>query len=361
MKDETKYYAGGAAEGFGTYGGNVINSIVWGNNGENYKNSSLLYSCSTPLPAGIGNIATDPLFIDSVNNIFRLQSISLCFNKGSNGSVKTEVDLDGYPRILDGVVDMGAYECGIAQNFAHRYDLPETTIAVCGSASSSCIVFDNQTVQIKGALLGDNKSQGFTFSPTGSGRLIFRWNVSSEYSFDTLNFYMDSVLTAQISGKNVSWTSVTNTVTEVGTHTFKWEYAKDGDTSVGQDSAWIADVVWTTATTTTEVPVPFSWLNQYSPMLGFAGGDYEAAALADVDGDGHLAWQEYVAGSVPTNRESVLRTLIAVSNGLSCVTWTPDVVTARVYRVTGKTHLTDGAWGATNGASRFFRVKVSMP
>ncbi|MDD4019287.1 MAG: hypothetical protein PHV28_15250 [Kiritimatiellae bacterium] len=43
------------------------------------------------------------------------------------------------------------------------------------------------------------------------------------------------------------------------------------------------------------------------------------------------------------------------------MTWTPNLGTARVYKVDGKTNLTDGSWGATNGASRFFRVKVSMP
>lgn len=172
---------------------------------------------------------------------------------------------------------------------------------------------------------------------------------------------MDDVLTERISGKNVSWSGVTNTVTNAGAHTFKWEYAKDGDTSVGQDSAWIADVVWTTATATTAIPVAFSWLNQYPPMLGVAGGDYEAAALEDVDGDGHLAWQEYVAGSNPTNRESVLRTWITAGNGGPQVTWTPDLGTARVYTVYGRTNLTDGAWGVTNGASRFFRVKVARP
>jgi uncharacterized repeat protein (TIGR02543 family) len=116
-----------------------------------------------------------------------------------------------------------------------------------------------------------------------------------------------------------------------------------------------------TMTSTTPVPVPYSWLDQYPILLGLAGGDYEAAASADVDGDGHMAWQEFVAGTVPTNRESVFLSLISVSNGTPWVTWTPDLGTARVYTVYGRTNLTEESWGETNTGSRFFRVNVWMP
>ena len=46
--------------------------------------------------------------------------------------------------------------------------------------------------------------------------------------------------------------------------------------------------------------------------------------------------------------------------------WGPDLnedgtKQERVYTVEGRESLTDGEWGPTNAASRFFRVKVSMP
>jgi uncharacterized repeat protein (TIGR02543 family) len=113
---------------------------------------------------------------------------------------------------------------------------------------------------------------------------------------------------------------------------------------------------WTLAVTTQGTP--YLWLDQYALVTG---GDYESAALSDVDGDGHKAWQEYIAGSIPTNHESILRSLIAVSNGAPWVTWVPDLGTARVYAVDGKTNLTDGAWGTTNAGSRCFRVRVRLP
>ena len=53
--------------------------------------------------------------------------------------------------------------------------------------------------------------------------------------------------------------------------------------------------------------------------------------------------------------------LISVSNDIPYVTWVPDLGTSRVYAVSGKTNLTDTAWGSTNSGSRFFRVKADMP
>ena len=115
------------------------------------------------------------------------------------------------------------------------------------------------------------------------------------------------------------------------------------------------------AATTTPVPVPHAWIDQNPALLSLAGYDYEMAAQADIDCDGQAAWQEYLAGSLPTNKESVLRTLLSVSNGLTRLAWSPDLGTARVYEVTGRTNLTQGAWGPTNSGSRFFRVKARMP
>lgn len=104
---------------------------------------------------------------------------------------------------------------------------------------------------------------------------------------------------------------------------------------------------------------PYVWLDQYGLV---AGSNYEAADVVDGDGDGYSAKQEYVAGSVPTNRSSVLMACIAVSNAAPRVTWTPHLGAARLYMVEGKSALTNAAWlSPTNAATRFFRVKVSMP
>lgn len=146
---------------------------------------------------------------------------------------------------------MGAYEFNYASEISATLGLPPGTVTLCGNAINSGIQFSPNTIKLNGSLIGHSASSGFTFTSQNQGRLTFRWNVSSEYYFDTLSFYVDDVLTAQISGKNVTWASVTNTVLIAGPHTFKWEYAKDSDTSVGQDAAWISDVAWTPRSTLT--------------------------------------------------------------------------------------------------------------
>ncbi|HON07778.1 MAG TPA: choice-of-anchor Q domain-containing protein, partial [Verrucomicrobiota bacterium] len=98
----------------GTSGSTLYNCIVYYNTASdepNYdSNSKFYYSCTTPLPRGEGNIDSAPLFVDLSNGNLRLQSNSPCINAGDNDYVSASIDLDGRPRIVDGTVDMGAYE-----------------------------------------------------------------------------------------------------------------------------------------------------------------------------------------------------------------------------------------------------------
>jgi hypothetical protein len=91
--------------------------------------------------------------------------------------------------------------------------------------------------------------------------------------------------------------------------------------------------------------VPISWLQYY----GFTG-DYDAAALGDQDNDGPLTWQEYYAGTIPTNSASVWRVSAATSPGANVVTW--PSISNRLYAVTWSTNVL-GPWTllATNRAA----------
>jgi hypothetical protein len=91
------------------------------------------------------------------------------------------------------------------------------------------------------------------------------------------------------------------------------------------------------------------------------GGDYEAAAWDDQDGDGKKTWEEFVSGTTPTNKASVFLATISKGGASLEIGWTPDLGPLRSYTVEGKTRLSEAEWAPTNAASRFFRVKVQMP
>jgi len=122
-----------ANSGSGTDYSTVNNCIVYANNGGNYSyGTTMNYCCTDPLPdSGVGNITNAPLFVNPLAGDFRLQTGSPCLNAGHNAYAPGPTDLAGTPRILQGLVEMGAYEfqppslvqfvtgaCGFATNAA---------------------------------------------------------------------------------------------------------------------------------------------------------------------------------------------------------------------------------------------------
>ena len=142
--------------GGGCLGGSVYNSIVYFNTaptGPNFMNdifvtaTSFTNSCTTPDPAGAGNITSDPGFVAA--NDFHLALGSPCIDTGNNSFATGVIDLDGNPRIINATVDRGAYEAPL---FAPVITLPPAS----------------QTVPA-----GSNAS--FTVTAVGTGTLGYRW------------------------------------------------------------------------------------------------------------------------------------------------------------------------------------------
>jgi len=80
---------------------------------------------------------------------------------------------------------------------------------------------------------------------TSADSISFYLKTSSETGYDYLKFFIDAANAGQWAGET-PWTRVAFPVT-AGTHTFKWEYMKDGSVSSGSDCSWIDYVVFPAA------------------------------------------------------------------------------------------------------------------
>jgi hypothetical protein len=96
----------------------VINSIFWNNiPSEIYQSGGVItitYSDIQGGWTGLGNMNSDPLFIDSVNGDFHLQENSPCIDAGDPNS---PLDPDGT------IVDMGAYYYDQSTNVNNNYEI----------------------------------------------------------------------------------------------------------------------------------------------------------------------------------------------------------------------------------------------
>ena len=93
----------------------LINCIVWGNSAGsgddiNFDRATLRNTCSSDgvTHGNNGCITNDPLFV--ATNDFRLLPASPCIDAGTNAYVQGGTDFKGNARIVNGIVDMGAYE-----------------------------------------------------------------------------------------------------------------------------------------------------------------------------------------------------------------------------------------------------------
>ena len=158
-----------------------------------------------------------------------------------------------------------------------------------------------------------------------------------------------------------------------GEHSIEWKYLKDDVEGEGEDAAWVAGYGWepyATETKTTEVPVPYEWIRKYCPEIADETSAYEAAANAmsgkTQGGKATRLWEEFVAGTDPTNATSVFTAKIEMKDGEPVVTWEPNLNTngvERLYKIHGKETLSPTEEWAypTNSLHRFFKVTVEMP
>jgi len=118
-----------------------------------------------------------------------------------------------------------------------------------------------------------------------------------------------------------------------------------------------------------ELSIPYAWFADIPRFVSPYGSDFSAAALLPSgktarDGTAMKVWQDYVAGTDPTDTNDVFRAFVGVTNGVPYVWWMPNLngrSVARIYTVSGRTALDVGDWQMAQTRHRFFKVSVAMP
>lgn len=106
------------------------------------------------------------------------------------------------------------------------------------------LVFNSGSYAARSGLIADNASTSLSIDMDVStnDNITFARKVSSESGYDFLKFYIDDTEKGSWSGE-ADWSNVTYAVTP-GTHTFKWTYSKDVNTTGGSDAAYIDDIIF---------------------------------------------------------------------------------------------------------------------
>lgn len=121
------------------------------------------------------------------------------------------------------------------------------------------------------------------------------------------------------------------------------------------------------------ISVPESWSENYPLFKTKFGSDFSKAVVMktgkqEQNGKDMLVWQDYVAGTDPTNPQDVFKAFITIQDGKVTVSYTPELdaerKALRKYTVWGKKSLLDGNWvEVTNqelSGYNFFKVTVEM-
>ena len=176
---------------------------------------------------------------------------------------------------------------------------------------------------MRSGAIGDGQTSWIQTSVSGAGTLTFWWKVSSEaYKgtiYDYARFTVDGFLAVPDIGGEIGWRSETVTITGSGTHTIRWAYVKDSQSSNGSDCAWLDEVTWMQD----ELPDPIPPVASDDEVAAALAGTTDASLVANVTNaaqyTAYRAWALSVTNGTTTAqmiKESV-RTWLSFALGAS--------------------------------------------
>ncbi len=228
-------------------------------------------------------------------------------------------------------------------------------------------------------LAGETTEISVTLTPlAASGGINVQVNSPDE---DEMEIYLDYLPTGHVTDSEIGvldmtspsgarWFAATHTIMlrKSGLEPFAPSFVNnEAETDVTVTRRSLLSVNQQSQTATTDVPVPHAWLDAYPEIMLEAEGDYEVAAntlTGKKDSSGHslTVWEEYVAGTIPTDPDSIFYCEVEVVDGIPYINWVPDLEPFREYTIYGREELTEGNWQTPAPAgAHFFKVKVSLP
>ncbi len=121
------------------------------------------------------------------------------------------------------------------------------------------------------------------------------------------------------------------------------------------------------------VSVPETWASNFSVYTAMYGSDFAASLLketgkTDSSGNALKVWQDYVAGTDPTDSDSVFSASIEIVDDVPVVSWSPvlpaDEAAKRTYTIYGRKSIVSTSWEVVPSGHtadyNFFKVVVEM-
>jgi parallel beta-helix repeat protein/predicted outer membrane repeat protein len=321
--------------GGGTYSDNssrptLTNCILWKNNPDQINGlDTVTYSDIEGGRNGEHNINSDPCFVrpgywdqnsapDNPNDDFwidgdyHLLPGSCCIDCGKNDAIPFDkADCDDQTRIINSIVDLGAYEFA-ETGIGSLTEALDTTLSFASGGAANWFYqtaisfYDGDAAQ--SGNISHNEESWIQTRVNGPGTLKFFWKVESEFFGDYLEFYIDGLRWIQISGL-VNWRQNIYSLTS-GLHTLKWRYIKNrGGLDSGNDSGWVDKVEWMPEEQEPQLPPPSGSLSEaVDTNLDFLTGGssdwFYQTIISYHDGDAAQS------GIISHNEESWIQTTV---------------------------------------------------
>ena len=363
----------------------VSNTAVYG--GDNWYEwvpKDIRYTCTSPLPEGVGNMDADPLFADSD---FHLQSTYGRFTtNGWVADVQNSPCIDfGNPlsdasqELTVSRINMGAYGNTAEASLSGTNETRLLVQAVDGSTDpaagvhiyspeESAVVslvddpFITGTTQYQFSAWSMDDSWGRSSSTNTTLNLPMTNNWIVEATHDV--FYRMDLYAAANGSVNFSngWYAADSILSASAVPNLYYEFDGwnwNGSLAITNNPLVVKLTqpleMWAQFSLAyTASGVPQWWLGQYGLT-----NDYEAASLDDPDGDGAQTWQEYVAGTLPLNADSVLKLKLDMLPGTNSLSWHAQA--DRTYTLYYGTNLVEGITNILVEYYSIFPMSLQLP